>query len=163
MDSADERDGNASGEAMSEGKQEARELEAAWDDLQSRYSECPYCNSPWDKHAFDDCPYVALGELIAARQANQPQEKAQPESGLPREVGDKFVVANGEMRFLAQVIGRLDDVPPQRICQYCDSDKWSARYRSNQCPDTHPDGMWMHKTGNLTMPCNLQPPQGEAK
>jgi hypothetical protein len=30
--------------------------------------------------------------------------------GMPTEVGDKFVIANGEMRFLAQALSRLDDV-----------------------------------------------------
>jgi hypothetical protein len=32
-------------------------------------------------------------------------------TGLPNEVGDKFIAENGEKRFLAQVLSRLDDVP----------------------------------------------------
>jgi hypothetical protein len=30
---------------------------------------------------------------------------------IPEKVGDKFVVRNGEMRFMAQALSRLDDIP----------------------------------------------------
>jgi len=45
----------------------------------------------------------------------EPGAEAAPptRNGLPKEVGDKFVIANGEKRFLAQTLSRLDDAEPR--------------------------------------------------
>ena len=65
------------------------------------------------KEGFIEGLRYAKDAAIAHIRSLASTEPPQPELGLPRKVGDKFVIANGEMRFLAQVIGRLDDVPPQ--------------------------------------------------
>ena len=113
----------------------------------------------------------------AARQANQPQPITDfnpdireiafdfvGDLGLPEHRSKEWLGERTE-RLIKRIVAVVNKYrQPQgkaqpRICQYCDSDKWSARYLSNQCPDTYPEGMWMHKKGNLTMPCNLQQPQ----
>jgi C4-type Zn-finger protein len=35
-------------------------------DLQSRYLECPYCDSDWDEHMLGyDCPYKVLFNILS--------------------------------------------------------------------------------------------------
>ena len=56
-----------------------------------------------------------LERMLAREENDTASPPAGPDSleapGLPIKIGDKFVVANREKRFLAQAISRLDDVP----------------------------------------------------
>jgi len=113
----------------------------------SEHELCPLCR------AINECDAA----FRRGQQAMRKQIRAAIISDQATGAGDYSEAEEYADRILASA------EPQQRICQYCNSDKWSARYLSNQCPDTYPEGMWMHKKGELTMPCNLQPPQGEAE
>jgi hypothetical protein len=46
---------------------------------------------------------------------------------LPENIGDKFVIANGEKRFLAQAVSRLDDISVETPLQAAERHLNAAR------------------------------------
>jgi hypothetical protein len=59
------------------------------------------------------CQLLQQENLTLRAQKFPESGSASPDCSIPERIGDKFVVANGQMRFLAQAINRLDDIPAE--------------------------------------------------
>jgi hypothetical protein len=76
----------------------------AWEDLKSRTSDCPYCETEWPEHAIPDCPYKQLEAALA-------QQSPTMDAGV-REALESIVFIWDDEQNTIQLVGRLSKAIP---------------------------------------------------